>query len=327
VAGPATILALPMRVLVTGGAGFIGANLVRVLVVDRVDVVVLDDLSVGRHPYLDGLDVRLITGSVQDPRTVRRAIRGCDAVVHLAARSGVTPSVRHPDRDFRTNVEGTFNVLDAARRAGVERVVFASSGAVLAGAKPPLSESQLPSPLAPYGASKLYGEAALQAFQSSYGISSVALRFSNVYGPYCSHKASVVAAFARNAVRDRPLVIYGSGRQTRDFLHVSDVTRAVRSALHSRATGVLQLGTGVETSINRLAALVSEAAGRRLRIEHRPSRAVEAARNVSDVSRARRLLRFGPRVDLRSGLADTLAWVAEQEGKGPSGRSRSRSSA
>ena len=326
-AGAATILALPMRVLVTGGAGFVGANLVRVLVVDRVDVVVLDDLSVGRHPYLDGLGVRLVTGSVQDPRTVRRAIRGCEAVVHLAARSGVAPSVRHPDRDFRTNVEGTFNVLDAARRAGVERVVFASSGAVLAGARPPLSESQFPSPLAPYGAAKLYGEAALQAFQSSYGISGVALRFSNVYGPYCSHKASVVAAFARNAVRDRPLVIYGSGRQTRDFLHVGDVTRAVRSALQSRATGVFQLGTGIETSINRLAALVSEAAGRRLSIEHRPSRGPEAGRSVTDITRARRVLRFNPRIELREGLASTLAWIAEQESKPRTPRSGPRSTA
>jgi UDP-glucose 4-epimerase len=316
-----------MRVLVTGGAGFIGANLVRDLLALDHDVVVLDDFSAGEHPYLDGLDLRLVRGAVQDPGSVRRAVRGCEAVVHLAAVSGVARSVEHPERDFRANVEGTFNVLDAARRAGVHRVVFASSGAVLAGARPPLSESQLPSPLAPYGASKLYGEAALQAFQSAYEVSGVALRLSNVYGPFCSHKTSVVAAFARNAVRGRPLVVYGSGRQTRDFLHVADVTRAIGSALRSGATGVLQLGTGVETSINRLAALVSETAGRRLSIEHRPSRGPEAGRNVTDITRARRVLRFNPRIELREGLASTLAWIAKHESKPRSPRSAPRSSA
>jgi UDP-glucose 4-epimerase len=301
-------------VLITGGAGFVGSNLARELVRAGTEVRVFDELPPGRPDYLAGLDVRTIRGSVTDAATMRRAVRGVDAVVHLAARSGVAPSVEHPDQDFAVNVEGTFNVLDAVRRAGVPRVVFASSGAVLAAARPPLDERALPSPLAPYGASKLYGEAALQAFQSVYGFSGISLRFSNLYGPNCDHKRSVVAEFLRRALRGKPLVIYGNGRQTRDFLHVDDVCRAVRVALRSPSSGVFQLGTGVETSIARLANLAQRVAGVRLDVERRPGRPGEAARNFVDPSKARRLLRWEARIALPDGLASTYRWMEERAG-------------
>jgi len=308
-----------MKVLITGGAGFVGSNLARALLASGHDVRVLDDFDAVRRvagtTYLDGLDVRRTNGNIEDAATVRRAVRGADAVVHLAAMSGVAPSVEHPERDFGVNVLGTFNVLDAVRRAGVARVVLASSGAVLAGAKPPLSESILPDVLSPYGASKLYGEAALQAFQSVYGFTGVALRFSNVYGPNCDHKRSVVAEFLRRALRRKPLVIYGNGRQTRDFLHVDDVCRAVGISLRSPSTGVFQLGTGVETSIARLANLVQKAAGTKLEIERRPPRPGEAARNFVDPSKARRVLKWQARIQLPDGLASTLGWMRDRAGR------------
>jgi UDP-glucose 4-epimerase len=299
-------------VLITGGAGFVGSNLTRELVEAGTEVAVLDDFTAVRTDYLAGLDVRRHPGSVADPTSVRRAVKGMDAVVHLAAMSGVAPSVEHPGRDFEVNVRGTFNVLDAVRRAGVPRVIFASSGAVVAGAKPPLSEGTLPSPLSPYGASKLYGEAAMQAFQSVYGFTGVVLRFSNVYGPNCDHKRSVVAEFLRRALRRRPLVVYGNGRQTRDFLHVADVCRAVRIALRSPSSGVFQLGTGVETSIARLANLVQKAAGVKLDVERRPPRPGEASRNFVDPARARRVLRWQAEVALPVGLASTYRWMLER---------------
>jgi UDP-glucose 4-epimerase len=305
------------QVLVTGGAGFVGATLVRDLLDEGIEVRVLDDLSSGRREYLRGLPLDLRRGTVGDAATVRRAASGCHAIVHLAARSGVGPSVTHPELDFDVNVRGTFNVLDVARRSDVGRVVFASSGAVVAGARPPLSEELLPQPLAPYGASKLYGEGALAAFSSVYGFSGISLRFSNVYGPFCSHKGSVVAAFCRRALRGQPLLIHGSGRQTRDFVHVNDISRAVRIALRSPSTGVFQLGAGVETSINRLARLVSEAAGTPLRVERLRPKPGEARRNYADIARARRILRFEPRVALEDGLADTVAWMSERN---PTGR-------
>src|SRR6266508_6020865 len=154
----------------------------------------------------------------------------------------------------------------------------------------------VPSVLSPYGASKLYGEAALHAFQSVYGFTGIALRFSNVYGPNCDHKRSVVAEFLRRAAAGKPLVIYGSGRQTRDFLHVDDVSRAVRIALRSPSSGVFQLGTGVETSIARLANLIRKVAGVELEVERRPARPGEAARNFVDSTRARQVLRWEPKI-------------------------------
>ena len=298
------------RVLITGGAGFVGSNLARDLAADGREVRILDDLSAGRDAYVRGLRrVELRQGSITDPAAVRRAVRGVDAVVHLAALSGVAPSVEHPERDFAVNVQGTFHLLDAARRSGVQRVVFASSGAVLAGARPPLHEAIVPTVLAPYGASKLYGEVALQAFQSVYGFTGIALRFSNVYGRNCDHKRSVVAEFLRQAAAGKPLVIYGTGRQTRDFLHVDDVSRAVRIALRSPSSGVFQLGTGVETSISRLANLVQRAAGVKLHVDRRPPRPGEAARNVVDPSKARQVLKWEARVELPDGLEDTYRWI------------------
>jgi UDP-glucose 4-epimerase len=298
------------RVLITGGAGFVGSNLARDLAADGRDVRILDDLSAGRDAYVQGLRrVELRHGSITDPAAVRGAVRGVEAVVHLAALSGVAPSVEHPERDFAVNVQGTFQLLDAARRSGVRRVIFASSGAVLAGARPPLHEAMVPIVLAPYGASKLYGEAALQAFQSVYGFTGIALRFSNVYGRNCDHKRSVVAEFLRRAAAGKPLVIYGTGRQTRDFLHVDDVSRAVRIALRSPSSGVFQLGTGVETSISRLANLVQRAAGVKLPVERRPARPGEAARNVVDPSKARHVLKWEAGVDLPGGLEDTYRWI------------------
>jgi UDP-glucose 4-epimerase len=311
-------------VLVTGGAGFVGSNLVRGLLADGVGVRVLDDLTVAGGGLLAGLDVDLRKGSVTDPAAVRRASKGVDAVVHLAALSGVAPSVDHPDRDFAINVGGTFNVLDAARRADVGHVVFASSGAVLAGATPPLHEKLPLQPLSPYGASKAYGESAVLSFANVFGFTGVALRFSNVYGPYCGHKESVVAAFLRNAVQRKPFRIYGTGRQTRDFLYVDDVVAAIRAALASDRSDVYQLGTGVETSVNELAKAVAEVAGIPLDVDRRPPRPGEAARNVSDISKAKRKLRWKPAIDLRDGLGRTLAWMREDAEARRSGRARTR---
>jgi len=169
--------------------------------------------------------------------------------------------------------------------------------------------------LSPYGASKLYGEAALQAFQSVYGFTGVALRFSNVYGPNCDHKRSVVAEFLRRALAGKPLVIYGNGRQTRDFLHVDDVCRAVGISLRSPSTGVFQLGTGVKTSVARLANLVQKVAGTELEIERRPPRPGEAARNFVDPSKARRVLGWEAKVALPDGLASTFAWIRDRSSR------------
>jgi UDP-glucose 4-epimerase len=304
-----------MRVLVTGGAGFVGSNLVAHLQEGGNDVAVLDDLSAGARPswWKRRGGPRCIEGSVDDERAARRAVRGADAVVHLAARPGVADSVARPDLDFRANVRGTFTVIDAARMAGVDRFVFASSGAVLAGATPPLREDMAAAPRSPYGASKLYGEGIVAA-SGVFGITGITLRFANVYGPRCAHKKSAVALFLRRVLRGQPITVYGTGRQTRDFLYVEDVAGAVDRALTARRPGVYHLGTGVETSVNELVRAIGRVSGTKPEVRREPPRAGDAARSFVDLSAARRDLRWEPRVGLDEGLTRTLEWLRGSAG-------------
>lgn len=283
---------------------------------DRVRA--LDDLSLGDPRYLEEVadHIELVQASILDAGAVQRAAEGSTAIVHLAADSGVPRSVANPARDFEVNVRGTFNVFEAARRAQVASVVFASSGAVLAGADPPLREDLAPKPLAPYGASKLYGEGALQAFSSAYGMLGVSLRFANVYGPYCAHKSSVVAVFLRRALSGQPFLIDGNGEQTRDFVNVGDITAAILRAVESDRSGLFHLGTGRETSVAELAALAADAAGVPLRLEHGPGRAADAARNYPDTTRARTELAWTPEISLPEGLAGTCEWLARWDASG-----------
>lgn len=299
-----------MRVLVTGGAGFVGSNLVGFLIEGGHEVTVLDDLSAAGRPdwWRRRSGPRCLEGKIEDRSTLRRAARGTEAVVHLAARPGVADSVARPDLDFGANVLGTFNAVDAARRAGVRSFVFASSGAVLAGATPPLREDMPAAPLSPYGASKLYGEG-ITAAAGVYGMVGISLRFANVYGPSSGHKQSVISLFIRRAHAGRPFVVYGDGTQTRDFLYVEDVCTAIERSLRADRAGVYHLGTGVETSVNELAEKVARACGTDVRIESKPPRAGDAARSFVDLSSARRDLRWAPTVALEEGLRRTAEWM------------------
>jgi UDP-glucose 4-epimerase len=299
-----------MRVLITGGAGFVGSNLASYLMERDHDIRVLDDLSGGARPawWSARTGPQCLTASIEDETAVRGAAKGMDAVVHLAAKPGVADSVAHPEKDFRTNVLGTFNTVDASRRAGVRTFVFASSGAVLAGARPPLREDMAPAPLSPYGASKLYGEG-ITAAAGVFGMTGLSLRFANVYGPNSAHKKSVIALFLRAALAGKPVLVYGTGRQTRDFIYVDDICAAIERGLSADRSGVFHLGTGVETSVNTLVRKVAAATGKDLRVEHRDARPGDAARSFVDLAAARRGLRWTPRVGLDEGLRRTVDWI------------------
>jgi UDP-glucose 4-epimerase len=305
------------RVLVTGGAGFVGANLVQFLQSSGHEVRALDDLSAGTRPSWWGRrsGPNCIEGRVEDEATARRAMKGMDAVVHLAAKPGVADSVAHPKIDFRVNVLGTFTMVDAARKVGVSHFVFASSGAVLAGARPPLREDMAPAPMSPYGASKLYGEGIVAA-AGVFGMTGISLRFANVYGPLSAHKTSVISRFIVRGLDGQPFVIYGNGRQTRDFLFVEDVGRAVERALGARKPGVYHLGTGVETSVNQLVKKVAAACGVRATMDRQPPRPGDAVRSFVDLSAAQRELRWTPRVGLDEGLARTVDWTRSARADG-----------
>jgi UDP-glucose 4-epimerase len=302
-------------VLITGGAGFIGSNLARRLVRDGDRVRVLDDLSIGRLAYLDGVPHTLIRGSLADGATVRSAVDGVDAVVHLAARAGIDDSVRDPLGTFEANVAWSVGLLEAARVAGVRRFVFASSNAAAGDHAPPSDETDLPHPRSPYGASKLAIEAYGQAYAATYGLAACSLRFSNAYGPNSLHKRSVVASWLRSALAGDAIEINGDGRQTRDFIHADDLAAAVSAALGALedevAGELFQVGTGVETTVAGLATEIGRAVGRPLEVRHGPARIGDVARNVARVDKAAAVLGFRASVSLHDGLVRTAAWFAE----------------
>jgi UDP-glucose 4-epimerase len=296
---------------VTGGCGFIGVNLARSLRTAGYEPVAYDNLATGRlgDGHAAGY-AEVIEADVLDADALAAAARDAYGVVHLAARTGVIDSVNDPRGDIDVNVGGTLNALLAARDAGASAFVMASSGAPLGSVEPPGHEGLAPRPLSPYGASKLAGEGLCSAFAGSYGLAATALRFTNVYGPFSYHKGSVVAAFMKRIMDGDPLVVYGDGSQTRDFLFVDDLCRAVIAVLDRRPIGELyQLGTGTETSVAELVEqLVAIFPDREIEIRHEPARAGEIARSFSDISRARDALGYRPSVGLEAGLLLTRDW-------------------
>jgi UDP-glucose 4-epimerase len=299
-------------VLITGGAGFIGSNLAIRLATAGDRVRILDDLSVGDRAYLTDVPHELVVAPLADREAVRAAIRGADAVVHLAARAGIPDSVEDPIGTFETNVARLVELLDAARLAGVGRFVFASSNAAAGDHEPPADERDLPHPVSPYGASKLAGEAYCQAYAATYGLAACALRFSNAYGPRSLHKKSVVAAWLRAALAGEPIEIHGDGQQTRDFVFVDDLADAVRAALDAPpavvAGELFQVGTGVETTVNQLADAVGTSVGARPDIRHVEARVGDVRRNVSRVDKAAERLGYRASVSLADGIARTAEW-------------------
>ncbi|MCW5733918.1 MAG: NAD-dependent epimerase/dehydratase family protein [Enhydrobacter sp.] len=304
------------KMLITGGCGFIGTNLIRRIEERRgsgTQVMVLDDESMGTSDDLPA-QVRFSRGDVRDFSAVARAVSGCDTVVHLAAATGVVDSIANPALSFDINARGSFNVLLAARDAGVKRVVLASTGgAILGDVPPPVHEGMVPNPQSPYGASKLAAEGYAHAFAGSYGLRVTALRFSNVYGPRSHRKGSAVAHFFRQIRARQPITVYGDGSQVRDFVFVDDVCDGILQAIDSDVTGVFQLGSGIPTSISALLEEMRRVVGPEWPIEvhNAPRRAGEVMKTYCDISNARRAFGFKPRVALESGLPTTWSWLLD----------------
>ncbi|MDF0599281.1 GDP-mannose 4,6-dehydratase [Psychromarinibacter sp. C21-152] len=321
-----------MNWLITGGCGFIGRALIEHLLHEGGHAIrVLDNLSVGTREDLRQVTlfaeldsqceksawaegVALIEGDILDEGAVARAVSDADIVVHLAANTGVAPSVEDPMSDCRTNVIGTLNMLEACRRLSAGRFVFASSGAPLGVQVPPLHEEMAPHPASPYGASKLAGEGYCSAYYHCFGVETVVLRFGNVYGEGSGHKQSVVAKFIKQALAGERLEIYGDGTQTRDFIHISDLIDAiVRSATVSRVGGeTFQVATAQETTVAEMTETLLAA----MRAEHvtvpetffGPKRDGDVMRNYSDTSKAKELLGWVSQVPLEDGLRRTIRY-------------------
>ncbi|MCP4419609.1 MAG: NAD-dependent epimerase/dehydratase family protein [Chloroflexi bacterium] len=303
------------RLLITGGAGFIGANLIRLLLTTGYEITVLDNLSTAvRDRYLAGLPIRLVQGDILNANLVNDTVAGHDAVIHLAAQTGVPGSIENPRHDCEVNVIGTFNLLEASRKAQVKRFIFASSNAPLGRQPPPATEDKAPLPISPYAASKLAGEGYCLAYHGSWGLGTIVLRFANLYGPFSRHKESVVAKFFKDIVTEGQLVIYGDGRQTRDFIYVTDLCRAVQMALISDISGeIFQIATGQETTIQELSQIIQTVSQREAQISHSPSRRGDIKQNFSQISKAESMLKWKPTVSLHEGLTLTWDWFINRE--------------
>lgn len=305
------------KILLTGGCGFIGANLIREKLRGKYRVSILDNLSAGDRSFVEGFDnIEVIVGDIRDKKVVERASKGADFVIHLAAHTGVVASQKDPQLDLETNVLGTLNLLKAAVKNRVKKFIFASTGGAIVGEqKPPIHERMAPAPLSPYGASKLAAEGYLSAFNGSFGLNTVSLRFSNVYGPFSRHKGSVVASFFKRIQAGEPIEIFGDGSQTRDFLYVSDLCEAIMLAIkRGRGGEVYQIASGKEESIlsllEKIKGVVKE---KKVRVAFRPARPGEVMRNFASIAKAKRELGFVPKTPLADGLRRTWEYFQRSD--------------
>ena len=314
--------------LITGGCGFIGTSLVEHLLNDNPSrsIRILDNFSHGSPKDLEEVadfetatdkscgrykGIVIIEGDIRDQNTVMRCTKGVAGIVHLAANTGVGPSVEDPRLDMECNVVGTFNLLEAARLNDVKRFVFASSGAPVGEVDPPIHEELAPHPVSPYGASKLAGEGYCSAYSRTFGIHTVCLRFGNVYGPRSKKKSSVVAKFIRQALSGQTCEIYGDGNQTRDFIYISDLVQAIALALKYENGGeIFQIATGMERTVLEVAQLISNElhknTGVQMKLSHGLERTGDVRRNFSDTTKAQNLLGWKPNTNIEEGISATI---------------------
>jgi len=338
--------------LITGGCGFIGTSLIAHLLKENpaTKIRVFDNLSVGtkkdlaevctfvqidppkvspRHSVLQAnsslspessslspgaVPVELVVGDIRNYEICLSYCEGIDIVVHLAANTGVAPSVENPRADMESNVIGTFNLLEASRIKGVDRFVFASSGAPIGECEPPIHEELAPHPVSPYGASKLAGEGYCSGYYRTFGIETIVLRFGNVYGPLSDHKNSVVAKFIKRAMAGNILEIYGDGSQTRDFIYINDLVNAIRLSATVDSIGgeTFQIATNSETTIleliEELLPILYGFGFKNVQINNTAPRLGDVKRNFSNTSKAKNLLGWNAKVQLQQGLKRTVDW-------------------
>ena len=312
-----------MRYLVTGGAGFIGSNIVDELVRRGNHVTVLDNLSSGKEENLAGVrdKIELHTGNIRDLGAVQAACRGADYVIHLAARTSVPRSVEDPLDTNHTNIDGTLNVLLAARDAKVKRFVYAASSSAYGDTETlPKTETMQPHPISPYGVTKYVGELYAQVFGRVYELENASLRYFNVFGPRqdpTSQYSGVLSRFMLAVIEGKPPVIFGDGEQSRDFTYVDNVVdQTLRACEASGASGkVFNAGTGQRIALNGVIQLLGRVTGKKIQAMYQPARSGDILHSQADISLARRVLGYEPRVDFEEGLRRTWDWYSAAYGR------------
>ncbi len=302
-----------MKALVTGGAGFIGSNVVKLLLERGAEVTVYDNLSTGYRSNVLTDHVRYIEGDILDRDLLEQAASGTEVIYHLAASVGNLRSIRDPVADSMVNVIGTINVLETARAVGARKVVYSSSAAIFGELKLlPIREDHPIEPDSPYGASKLAGEKHCLSYHKIHGLQIVCLRYFNVYGIHQRFDAygNVIPIFTTLLLKGDRLNIYGDGEQTRDFINVRDVARAnVLSGESETVNGAFNLGSGTSITINTLVRLLEEASGLKADYVHAPRRPGEVLHSLADIRAIGDALGFSPEVEIKRGLQDYVAWM------------------
>jgi UDP-glucose 4-epimerase len=308
------------RIVITGGAGFIGSALARALVARGDDVLVLDNFSSGKRENLKDVSTGLavVEGDILDASVLDRAFAGADVVFHEAAIPSVPRSLAAPLASHNANATGTLNVLEAARRCQVRRVVYAGSSSAY-GEPPslPVVESMAPAPLSPYAASKLAGEHYCRVYARVFGVQAVILRYFNVFGPRQdpnSQYAAVIPRFITAALQRQPATVFGDGEQSRDFCFIDNVVEAnLRAADADGVSGkIFNIACGTGTSLNRVLALLGESLARPIAARHEPARAGDVRHSLADIAQAKAMLGYTAAVDFPTGLQRTLAWFRQQ---------------
>jgi len=306
-----------MKTLVTGGAGFIGSNIVGELVAQGHEVTVLDNLLSGYRSNLEPYpEVRFIEGDIRDPAAVREALAGAEVVFHHAASVGNKRSIDNPIEDAEINVLGTLQVLQACVKANVRKIVTASSAGIFGElVTMPILEDHPVEPDSPYGCTKLAKEKLCLTYAKLYDLEAVCLRYFNVYGPNQRFDAygNVIPIFVFQMLRNEPLTVFGDGLQTRDFINVKDVVQAnLKAAEAVGVSGAFNLGSASRVTINRLLELIGETAGVTLEPAHGPQRPGDVRHSLADVSAAAAAFGFQPSVGLAEGLESYLAWARQE---------------
>ena len=302
------------KVLVTGGGGFIGSNLVRRLLKEGNNVTVLDNFMSGYRSNLDPFPaVRLIEGDIRDKTVVEIAMEGAEVVFHLAASVGNKRSIDQPIIDAEINVLGTINVLEAARKAGVRKIVASSSAGIFGELKTmPIKEDHPIEPDSPYGCTKLCEEKLCLSYAKLYDIEAVCLRYFNVYGPNQRFDAygNVIPIFVFRMLRNESLLIYGDGEQTRDFVHVDDVVQAnIKAADTIGVSGAFNIASSTRVTINRLVEMIIKDNNNAIKIEHGSERPGDVRHSLADISLAHKSIGYSPSVNLESGIKEYVEWA------------------
>ena len=321
-----------MKILITGGLGFIGSNLVNYLIKKKriKKIIIIDNQSKSDLTYLESIckyryfknikdykvnnsRVTVVNACTTNSNFSDQITKNIDCVVHLAAESGVDLNIKNPKKAFNINIKGTFNFLDACRVNKVKNFIFASSGAVFGNAKPPMSETTIKTPISTYGSSKLAIETFCETYSKLFNIKTTVLRFSNAYGPYSLHKKSIIANFLKNILDDKPLIINGDGKTTRDYVHASDISAAIYKSFYQKENyNNFNISTSIETSINDLVSIISSHTKkydmRNIKVEHSQERIGDMKYNSMNPKKYMNKYKKNNFISLNTGIQKTIKW-------------------